>query len=795
MMAAKKTITVPIQGMTCAACSSRIEKVLNKTDGVHASVNLALERATVEFDESQLKVEDVVNKIEKAGYQVPATKLELDIDGMTCAACSSRIEKVVGKMDGVESIAVNLPLERGTVVFKEGTVDEADIIAKVEKLGFKAKKSSIAGEKTEEKTDLLKQQKFIFLFSLIFSVPLFLTMIDHFSPSGNVLPYWLANGYVQWALATPVQFIAGYQFYRGAYKSLRSGSANMDVLVVMGTSAAYFYSVWLIFQGETLFFFETSAVIVTLILLGKLLEARAKGRTSSAIEKLLNLQPKKAIVIRDNNEVEIPLDDVVVGDVVVVKPGEKIPVDGIINEGFSTVDESMLTGESIPIDKHVGDEVIGSTINKHGSFKMTATKVGKESTLAQIIKIVSDAQTQKAPIQRLADIISGYFVPAAVFIAVITFLIWYFAIGASFQESLIHFTAVLVIACPCALGLATPTSIMVGTGKGAEQGILFKGGGQLEAAHKTNTVVLDKTGTITYGEPVLTDVIALRNLRESEILQLTASIEKLSEHPIGKAIVEGASTKKLELLPVSEFAAIPGRGLSGTIEQKSIFVGTRRLMEEQNVNIGQFEPAMEKLESEGKTAFYVAIDGRAFGIIAVRDKIKETSKEAIEQLKKLGYDVLMLTGDNERTAGAIAKEVGIEHIFAEVLPEDKAKKVEQLQKEGKKVIMVGDGINDAPALAIADIGMAVGTGTDVAIEAADITLMRGDLRAVVQAIRLSHLTMRNIKQNLFWAFVYNSIGIPIAALGFLAPWVAGAAMAFSSVSVVSNALRLKRVKL
>ncbi|HHY21127.1 MAG TPA: copper-translocating P-type ATPase, partial [Bacilli bacterium] len=423
------------------------------------------------------------------------------------------------------------------------------------------------------------------------------------------------------------------------------------------------------------------------------------------------------------------------------------------------------------------------------------TKVGKESTLAQIIKIVSDAQTQKAPIQRLADIISGYFVPAAVLIAAITFLIWYFAVGVSFQEALIHFTAVLVIACPCALGLATPTSIMVGTGKGAEHGILFKGGGQLETAHKTNTVVLDKTGTITYGEPVLTDVIALRNLREKEVLQLTASVEKLSEHPIGKAIVDGASSKQLELLPVTNFEAIPGRGLSGTIEQKAVLVGTRRLMEEENVNIAQFEPTKKKLEEEGKTAVYMAVDGRAFGIIAVRDKIKETSKAAIEQLKQLGYDVLMLTGDNERTAKAIAKEVGIEHIFAEVLPEDKAKKVEQLQQEGKKVIMVGDGINDAPALAIADIGMAIGTGTDVAIEAADITLMRGDLRAVVQAIRLSHLTMRNIKQNLFWAFVYNSIGIPVAAMGFLAPWVAGAAMAFSSVSVVSNALRLKRVKL
>lgn len=794
-MAAKKTITVPIQGMTCAACSSRIEKVLNKTDGVHASVNLAMEKATVEFDEAQLNIADVVNKIEKAGFKVPTTKLELEIDGMTCAACSSRIEKVVGKMDGVESIAVNLPLEKGTIVFKEGTVDEAEIIAKIEKLGFKAKKAQLVGEKLVEKTDLLKQQKFIFLYSFIFSVPLFLTMIDHFSPNGNVLPHWLMNGYVQWALATPVQFIAGWQFYRGAYKSLKSGSANMDVLVVMGTSAAYFYSVWLIFQGETMFFFETSAVIVTLILLGKLLEARAKGRTSSAIEKMLNLQPKKAIVIRENNEVEISLDDVVVGDVVVVKPGEKIPVDGMIVEGFSSVDESMLTGESIPIDKREGDEVIGSTLNKHGSFKMTATKVGKESTLAQIIKIVSDAQTQKAPIQRLADIISGYFVPAAVLIAAITFLIWYFAVGVSFQEALIHFTAVLVIACPCALGLATPTSIMVGTGKGAEHGILFKGGGQLETAHKTNTVVLDKTGTITYGEPVLTDVIALRNLREKEVLQLTASVEKLSEHPIGKAIVDGASSKQLELLPVTNFEAIPGRGLSGTIEQKAVLVGTRRLMEEENVNIAQFEPTKKKLEEEGKTAVYMAVDGRAFGIIAVRDKIKETSKAAIEQLKQLGYDVLMLTGDNERTAKAIAKEVGIEHIFAEVLPEDKAKKVEQLQQEGKKVIMVGDGINDAPALAIADIGMAIGTGTDVAIEAADITLMRGDLRAVVQAIRLSHLTMRNIKQNLFWAFVYNSIGIPVAAMGFLAPWVAGAAMAFSSVSVVSNALRLKRVKL
>lgn len=790
----EKNVQLTIGGMTCAACSSRIERVLNKQESVTASVNLAMEKATISFDPTQTSLKDIEGKIEKLGFEVKKTKLELDVKGMTCAACSARIEKVVNKLEGVVLATVNLPLERGTVEYVEGVTSEEEIIKRIEKIGFQA---SVRKEEKEElsKDKEVARQKRMFVIALIFSLPLFVTMVDHFYPEEMLLPHWFMNGYLQWALATPVQFYAGLQFYKGAYKSLRGGSSNMDVLVAMGTSAAYFYSVWLVLQGEVYLFFETSAVIITLILLGKLLEARAKGRTSEAIKKLMGLQAKKAIVIRDGVESEIAIEDVRINDVVVVKPGEKIPVDGIVVEGYTTIDESMLTGESIPVDKTIDDEVIGATINKHGSFKFKATKVGKETTLAQIIKVVEDAQGSKAPIQRLADIISGYFVPVAVLIAVISFVTWYFILGASFQEALINFTAVLVIACPCALGLATPTSIMVGTGRGAENGILYKGGEHLERAHKTDTVVLDKTGTITKGEPELTDVIPVQDWQEGELLRLAASIEKGSEHPLGQAIVKAAKEKGIVLSSVEQFEAIPGHGLKAVFEGKEVLIGTRKLLRENSIDFKDLEAEMTKLESDGKTAMLVSVSGQLSGVIAVADQVKESSKEAVHQLKKMGYTVIMLTGDNERTAKAIAKQVDIDHVFSEVLPDQKAFKIKELKDQGKKVIMVGDGINDAPALALADIGMAIGTGTDVAMEAADITLMRGDLRSIPEAIKLSRATMRNIKQNLFWAFIYNSIGLPIAAMGLLAPWIAGAAMAFSSVSVVSNSLRLKRVKI
>lgn len=790
-----KQIQLPIQGMTCAACSSRIEKVLNKQDGVKASVNLAMEKATIEFEEDKHSPEELIERIEKIGFQVGDEKIELDIGGMTCAACSSRIEKVLNRQEGIKQANVNLAMERATVTYTPGLIDVDAIIENIERIGFTAKKHVDTVEKDEPKSQVIKRQKFMFILSFVFSVPLFFTMIEHFYPNSGIVPSWLMNGFVQWALATPVQFIAGSQFYRGAYKSLRGGSANMDVLVAMGTSAAYFYSVYLVVIGDNQLFFESSAVIITLVLLGKLLEARAKGQTSQAIKKLIGLQPKKAVVVRNGEEVEIDIEDVQIGDVIRVKPGEKIPVDGIVVNGHSTVDESMLTGESIPVDKVEGDEVIGATINKHGTFTFRATKVGKDTALSQIIKVVEQAQGSKAPIQRMADIISGYFVPIVVVIALITFSIWYFVLGATFQEALINFTAVLVIACPCALGLATPTSIMVGTGKGAENGILYKGGEHLEKAHKTDTVVLDKTGTITKGEPEVTDVIPTNGWNEADVMKLAASIENHSEHPLGLAIVNFAKEKGYSLYTIENFEAIPGHGLKGEYAGKIVLIGTRKLMKKYNVDVAEHEESLATLEKEGKTAMLMSYNEQIVGIIAVADMVKETSKQAIESLKEMGYEVVMLTGDNERTAKAIASQVGIDHVFAEVLPEDKADKVKELQLSGKKVIMVGDGINDAPALAVADIGMAIGTGTDIAMEASDITLMRGDLRSIPQAIRLSRLTMRNIKQNLFWAFVYNSIGIPIAALGFLAPWLAGAAMAFSSVSVVSNALRLKTVKL
>lgn len=628
-------------------------------------------------------------------------------------------------------------------------------------------------------------------------------MVSHFEFTRAIwLPDMFMNPWVQFALATPVQFIVGKQFYVGAFKALRNKSANMDVLVALGTSAAYFYSLYLslmsIGSGAHMIelYYETSAVLITLILLGKLFEAKAKGRSSEAIKKLMGLQAKNATVVRDDKEIMIPIEEVLEGDIVYVKPGEKIPVDGEIVEGQSAVDESMLTGESIPIDKNVGDTVIGSTINKNGFLKIKATKVGKDTALAQIIKVVEEAQGSKAPIQRLADVISGIFVPIVVGIAVVTFLIWYFVVSpGEFAEALEKFIAVLVIACPCALGLATPTSIMAGSGRAAEFGILFKGGEHLETTHRLDTIILDKTGTVTNGKPSLTDIILAEGIEESEFLTLVGTAEKNSEHPLAEAIVEGIREMGIELGSSETFEAVPGFGIQSTVNGKQLFIGTRRLMAKHNIIIQDELAKMERLEKQGKTAMLVAIEGRYAGIVAVADTIKETSKEAISRLYSMGLDVVMITGDNTQTAQAIADQVGIKKVIAEVLPEGKAEEVKKLQQSGKKVAMVGDGINDAPALATADIGMAIGTGTDVAMEAADLTLIRGDLTSIADAIFMSKKTITNIKQNLFWALAYNCIGIPIAAAGFLAPWLAGAAMAFSSVSVVLNALRLQRIKL
>lgn len=793
-----KRISFRVKGMECAACAAKVEKTLKKLDGVEdAAVNFAVEKVTVHHDPTKIGIDQLIDTVVDLGYRVPTERLDLKISGMTCAACAARVEKALGNKEGVLRANVNFAMERATVEFDPSVITVGDLKRAVTDAGYKAEEGTKRFDEDKEKIERereTKRQIRLFTMSAILSLPLLAVM---FAELFNFhLPQFLHNKVFQMVLATPVQFVAGYQFYRGSFSALKHRSANMDVLIALGTSAAYIYSVVNTFFYPGHVYYETGSIIITLIILGKLLESIAKGRTSEAIKKLMGLQAKTARVIRNGEEVDIPVEDVQVGDLVLVRPGEKVPVDGSIKDGFSTVDESMLTGESLPVDKKSGDEVIGGTINKHGSFKFEATKVGSDTALAQIIKIVEDAQGSKAPIQRLADFISGYFVPAVVVIAVATFAAWYFfADPGNLARALINFTAVLVIACPCALGLATPTSIMVGTGKGAENGILIKGGEHLEKAHALNAVVLDKTGTITKGEPSLTDVVSIDTaIHEEELIRLVASAERSSEHPLGEAIVKGAKEKSIELVEPQEFEAIPGHGIVSRIGDKTVLIGNRRLMSSRNIDISGLQDRVDMLEGEGKTAMLVAVDNRAAGIVAVADTVKETSAEAIRALRDMGIQTMMITGDNRRTAEAIARQVGIppEDVLAEVLPQDKAKEVSRLKESGKVVGMVGDGINDAPALATADVGFAIGTGTDVAMEAADITLMRGDLRGVAASIRLSRATIRNIKQNLFWALIYNALGIPVAALGFLSPVLAGAAMAFSSVSVVTNALRLKR---
>lgn len=804
-MSDKKETTLQIAGMTCAACAVRIEKGLKKIDGVEdASVNFALEKSKVTFDPSKSNVNQLKEKVESLGYKVVTEKAEFDISGMTCAACANKIEKRLNKLYGVQNATVNFALETASAEYNPDEVSAADMKEAIKKLGYSLEqKKETKGEKADHRQKEIEKQTGKFIFSSILSIPLLWAMVSHFEFTSFIwLPEMFMNPWVQLALATPVQFLVGGQFYVGAYKALRNKSANMDVLVALGTSAAYFYSIYLSIQtiGSDAhmaeLYFETSAVLITLIILGKLFEAKAKGRSSEAIKKLMGMQAKTATVFRGGQELNVPIEEVIAGDIVYVKPGEKVPVDGEIFEGRSALDESMITGESIPVDKTAGDIVIGSTINKNGFIKVKATKVGKDTALAQIIKVVEEAQGSKAPIQRLADVISGIFVPIVVGIAIVTFLVWYFVVSpGEFAAALEKLIAVLVIACPCALGLATPTSIMAGSGRAAEYGILFKGGEHLETTHRLDTVILDKTGTVTNGKPTLTDVILSDGFEEDEFLKVVGAAERNSEHPLAEAIVEGIKEKGIELGSTEHFEAIPGFGIESKVEGKSLLIGTRRLMEKNNIDAANILPKMENLEKQGKTAMLVAIDHQFAGVIAVADTIKETSQKAIERLKKMGLEVVMITGDNKQTAQAIAKEVGIEHVIAEVLPEGKAEEVKKLQKAGKKVAMVGDGINDAPALATADIGMAIGTGTDVAMEAADITLIRGDLNSIADAIYMSKMTIRNIKQNLFWAFAYNALGVPIAALGFLAPWLAGVAMAFSSVSVVLNALRLQRIKL
>lgn len=800
----KKT-TLQLTGMTCAACANRIEKGLSKMEGVQeANVNFALERAAVSFDPKVVTVQQMEEKIEKLGYGTTKETADLQLVGMYCAACAIKIEKVVGKMPGVSSSAVNFAMESLRVEYNPAEVSIPDIQQRIDKLGYQAVPKEEQQDKTEHREKEIKKQKHKLIISAILSLPLLWSMVSHFSFTSWIwIPDVFMNPWFQLILATPVQFYIGKQFYVGAYKALRNKSANMDVLVSLGTSAAYFYSLYLTIDwalagasahhGPAMYY-ETSAILITLVLLGKLFESLAKGRTSEAIKTLMGLQAKTAVVVREGQEMSIPVEQVMRGDVVIIKPGEKIPVDGEVVEGTSAVDESMLTGESIPVEKKTGDVVIGATMNKNGRLMIQATKVGKETALAQIIKVVEEAQGSKAPIQRVADVISGIFVPIVVGIAVLAFLVWYFVVTpGDFARSLEIAIAILVIACPCALGLATPTSIMAGSGRAAELGVLFKGGEHLESTHKIDTIILDKTGTVTKGKPELTDV-EVHGINELEFKRLVGAAERNSEHPLAEAIVAGVTAEGITLPAVDEFEAVPGYGIRAVVDGRIVLVGTRKLMNKHQIDIGEADTRMSQLETEGKTAMLAAVDGQYAGLVAVADTIKETSKEAVARLKAMGIDVIMITGDNERTAQAIAKEVGIDHVRAEVLPEGKAEEVKKLQQQGKKVAMVGDGINDAPALAMADIGMAIGTGTDVAMEAADVTLMKGDLNSIPDAIYMSRKTMSNIRQNLFWALGYNSLGIPVAALGLLAPWVAGAAMALSSVSVVLNALRLQRMK-
>lgn len=797
--AGENRITFSLQGMTCANCAAKIQKTLGKLPGVQESVvNFATEKAMVTYEAGAVAPDQFKAAVENLGYQVVETTAKLGLVGLTCVNCAQKIERKLNSLPGVIKATVNFGTESALVHYLAGAVSVSEMKRVVKDLGYEAfskEEAGAADAEREAREKELKRQWRLFWISAVLTVPLLIYMF------GELLrrhpPEIFMNPWFQLAFATPVQFYAGWQFYVDSYHNLKNKTANMSVLIAIGTSAAYLYSLAVTIWGESLgrsdIYYETGAVIITLIILGKYLEAVAKGRTSEAIRKLMGLQAKTARVVRNGDEIDIPVEDVEVGDLVVVRPGEKIPVDGIVREGHSAVDEAMITGESIPVEKKAGDPVTGATINKHGTFKFEATKVGKDTALAQIIKIVEDAQSSKAPIQRLADVVSAYFVPAVVGIAVLTFVSWFIFTG-DFTRALLYFTAVLVIACPCALGLATPTAIMVGTGLGAEKGILIRGGEHLEKAYKLNTIILDKTGTITRGEPAVTDVVPVNGFSETEVLALAGRAEKSSEHPLAQAIVQYAKESGAPMTDPEEFAAIPGHGVRAIIDGRVVLLGNSKLMKESNIDLSEITSRKEDLEGQGKTAMIMAVDGRAAGLVAVADTVKDTSAEAIAVLHRMGIEVWMITGDNQRTAAAIAKQVGImpEHVMAEVLPEDKAKQVQTLKGRGRVVGMVGDGINDAPALVAADLGMAIGTGTDVAMEAAGITLMRGDLRGIAAAIRLSRQTMRKIKQNLFWALIYNTLGIPIAAFGYLAPIIAGAAMALSSVSVVSNSSLLKR---
>ena len=817
-----KKETIKLTGMTCAACANRIEKTVGRLPGVaSASVNFATEKLTVEYDEQRIDNGIINESILKAGYGVDESaankEVTIPIGGMTCAACSARIEKVVGRIDGVESVSVNLATEEATVLYDAQKVKLSAIKQSIEKAGYKALEIEKKGAVDEDKIRKEKAVRTLwtkFIVSAVFGALLLYYAMGSMIPWLHFpIPAFLDHMHypvrfalVQLLLTLPI-IAAGYKFYTVGFMAIIRRSPNMDSLVAMGTSAAILYSLysaWQLINGDMTamdgLYFETAGVIITLILLGKSLEAVSKGKTSEAIKKLMGLTPKTATVLVNGNEIETPIDEVEIGDIILVRPGEKIPVDGVVSEGHTAIDESMLTGESMPVEKTEGDKVYAASINKNGVIQFRATKVGGDTALAQIIKLVEDAQGSKAPIAQMADIVSGYFVPIVFMIAVLSFAAWFIS-GEPFVFAMTIFISVLVIACPCALGLATPTAIMVGTGKGAENGILIKGGEALETAHKINTVVLDKTGTITQGKPEVTDILPAPGVKRDYLLRLAASAEKGSEHPLGEAIVRLAESEMLEILKTDKFEAIPGQGIAVEIDGSRILLGNSKLMAEKGIDLSSLQSFADTLADEGKTPMFMVVDKKLAGVIAVADVVKPSSAAAIQKLHRMGIEVAMITGDNRKTAEAIAKQVGIDRILAEVMPQDKASEVKKLQAEGKKVAMVGDGINDAPALVQADIGIAIGSGTDVAMESADIVLMKSDLMDVATAIQLSKSTIRNIKQNLFWAFGYNVAGIPIAAgLLFvfggplLNPMFAAAAMSMSSVSVLTNALRLKRFK-
>jgi Cu+-exporting ATPase len=798
LAAMTKKTTLQVTGMTCATCAGTVEESLSKVPGViKASVNLAAEKATVEYDPSLASEKALVDAISSAGYGMTISEVTLGLIGMTCVNCAQTIEKALRDVDGVISASVNFAAEKAVVRYNPEVVTLAALKKAVSDAGYQAVSTGELAEDSERKAREreLRHLKMLLILSFSLAIPTFILSLV--IPSGNS-----ANNLILLALATPVQFFVGWQFYAGTYRAIRNRRANMDVLIAVGASAAYIYSLLVIISTETFgkhVYFDTAALIISIILLGRYLEARAKGKTSEAIRKLIGLQAKTAHILVEGKEVEVPVEEVAVGNIVVVRPGEKIPIDGIVTEGTSAVDESMLTGESMPVEKKEGDSVVGATINKNGFLKFHATKVGQDTVLAQIIRLVEQAQGSKAPMQRLADSVAGVFVPVVIGIAVLTFLVWYFIGGESFTFALTAFIAVMVIACPCALGLATPTAIMVGTGKGAQNGILIKSAEALELVHRARIIVFDKTGTLTKGKPVVTDTIAVNEFAQDEVLRLAAVAEKGSEHPLGEAIVDATRNGDQELPDPEAFESLGGRGIVARVDGREILLGNRALMDEKGVENLSVENRIQELENDGKTVMLMSVDRKLVGLIAVADTLKEDAAEAIRGLHQMGIETIMITGDNRRTAQAIAQKVGIEKVLAEVLPEDKAEEIRRLQANGQVVVMVGDGINDAPALAQSDVGIALGSGTDIAMETGTIVLVRGNLEGVVEALKLSRYTIRKIKQNLFWAFFYNTAGIPIAAgalypvLGLLLnPVIAAAAMGFSSVSVVSNSLLMNR---